>query len=277
NYSDGILYGILDTENEELKEFNGDIAVIEIDEENSKISENFIENRKPADICVVNGVIYYSDKVSHKFLGYNPETDEETVLVDDKVYYPIIYKDLAVFQNASDGESLYSVSLDSGEITKLNDTCSYWPIVYKDKIYYQGLKDAAYTLRCMKLDGTADMELAGLEFETPVICGNKLCFVDLSDHRVVSFLDLENPDAGIQKLDIEAQLLELMMKDEYIISSGEDLSSYKLNHVSKLSYINGCLVFDTLYKDENGDYFADDAMYNFDTGEVSRFPWDYIK
>lgn len=275
NYYDGKLYGILDTENEQLQDANGLVAVIEIGEENEHITINVLEDIRPEYMYVVNGKIYYSDNERRGLISYDPVTEEEEVLLEGEIYFPSIYKDRVIFQNYSDGESLYSVSLEGGEAAKLNDMRSFWPIVYKDKIYYQGVKDAAYTLRCMKLDGSEDVELASVEFEAPVICGDKVCFVDISDSSTVSYLDLRNTDAGVQKLDIGDKLIEQLMSDEEVISSGVDMYSYRLCNVSNLSYINGCLMFWTLYGDENDNYVGDNAMYDFDKGEVSPLPWYY--
>lgn len=273
SYCNGKLYGILLTENEQLKMANGQIMVVEIDNDSKKVSGDVLEERKPEYMYVVNDIIYYSDSETHKLVSVDPETEEEKVLVDSEIYFPNIYKDRIIFQNNADGESLYSVPLEGGEITKLNDIRSYWPIVYRDKIYYQGLSDAAYTLRCMKLDGSEDKELAGVEFNRPVLCGDKLCFIDASDFSTVSYMDLSDPDAGVQKLDIGDCLTELFSNDEEVITSGLDMSGYKLYEVSNLSYINGCLMFWTLYADDNGSYIGDHAMYDFEKGEVELLPY----
>lgn len=275
SYSNGKLYGILSTQNEQLKMANDQIMVVEIDNENKKFFADAMEERRPEYMYVVNDMIYYSDSETHKLIRVDPETEEETVLVEDEIYYPSIYKDRIIFQNDGDGESLYSIPLDGGKMTKLNDMRSYWPIVYRDKIYYQGVSDAAYTLRCMKLDGSGDKELAGVEYNWPVLCGDKFCFIDASDISTVSYLDLSDLDAGIQKLDISDKLVELLSNDEEVISSGIDMSGHKLCEVSNLSYINGCLMFWTFYIDDNGSYIGDNAKYDFEKGEVDLLPYYY--
>ena len=275
SYSNGKLYGIVSTQNEPLKMANDQIMVMEIDNESKKVSGDVMEERRPEYMYVVNDMIYYSDSETHRMIRVDPETEEETVLVEEEIYYPSIYKDRIIFQNDGDGESLYSIPLDGGEMTKLNDMRSYWPIVYRDKIYYQGVSDAAYTIRCMKLDGSDDKELAGVEYNWPVLCGDKLCFVDAADISTVSYLDLSDLDAGIQKLDISDKLVELLSKDEEVISSGIDMSGHKLCEVSNLSCINGCLMFWTFYIDDNDSYIGDNAKYDFEKGEVDLLPYYY--
>lgn len=273
NYCNGKLYGILSTQNEQLQVANDQIMIVQIDDESEKVSADTLEGKKPEYMYVVNGRIYYSDSETHRLLCMDPETEEEKVLVDSEVYFPNVYKDRIFFQHDADGESLYSLPLEGGEITKLNDMRSYWPIVYRDRIYYQGLNDAAYTLRCMKLDGSEDQELAEVEFQTPVLCGDKLCFLDASDFSTVSYLDLSNPETGVQKLDIGDDLIHMLMEDEEVISSGTDLSAYTLYEVSNLSYINGCLMFWTVYSDGNGSYIGDNAMYDLEKGEAGLLPY----
>lgn len=273
NYSGGKVYGILDTVNEQLSAANGQIMVATIDDENKRVSGEVLEERKPEYMYVVDDVIYYSDIDTHKLISYHPETEEEKALMEDAIYYPIVYKDRIIFQYDADGESLYSIPLEGGEPEKLNDMRSYWPIVYQDRIYYQGIEDVSYTLRCMKLDGSEDKELAGVEYETPVLCEDKLCFIDVSDYSTVSYLDLGNPEAGVQKLDLSDSLIALFMEDEEVISAGLDMSVYRLYEVCHLSYINGGLMFLTLYWDGNDSYIQDNAMYDFHTKDVELLPY----
>lgn len=85
--------------------------------------------------------------------------------------------------------------LEGGQSTKLNDIQSHWLIVYRDKIYYQEIR---YTLRCMNLDGSEDEEIAKIRYNYPVLCDNKLCLIDESNKGVVSYLELDHPEAGMQ-------------------------------------------------------------------------------
>lgn len=265
SYSNGMLYGILLNENEE---YNGLLMSANIEE----ASAGVFSDRRPQYMYVVNDLIYYSDSETHQLIRFDPKTEEELILVEEEIYYPCVYKDIIIFQLDRDNESLYCIPIAGGEMTKLNNISSYWPIVYQDRIYYQGVEDAAYTLRSMKLDGTEDKKLAAVQFSAPVVCGDKLCFVDAFHYDTVSYLDLSNQEAGVQTLDIGEKLIELLANDEEIIASGIDVTSYKLTNVGNLTCINDSLMFRTVYADESGNMFGDNAQYDFESHTVSLLP-----
>ena len=142
---------------------------------------------------LADGILYFVDCTDGSLRMMDVEDKEETVLLEEMVYFPVVYKDLIIFQLDSDKESLYSMPRAGGEITKLNDVRSYNPIVYQDRIYYKALdSDEQYTLRGMNLDGSGEeiilsegiltMNLYdGILYYVPQDTPNKVMYIDLSD------------------------------------------------------------------------------------------------
>lgn len=259
NYADGKIYGISLHEKEE---YNGILMICNMEEERFLM----YAEKKTTAVYLVNGVLYYVDANTNNLICFDPETEEETLLIDKAVYYPCFYKDVIIFQLDEDGESLYSIPITGGEMTKLNDMHSHWPLVYKDKIYYQGVEDASYTLRCMNLDGSDDTELAAVRYNNPVLCEDKLCFVDVNNPKFILFLDLSNPDMGIQTLDFGEELIELLKNYD------DTFDGYKMIEVSNLAYLNGSLVFWTLYSADEGNMIGDAGKYNFENEKLELAP-----
>lgn len=146
NFLDEKLYGT----NED-----GNIVVLGVNEGTTNILREGIAE----DLQVVNDRFYYKDGDDNTLRTMALDGSDEIVLLDEEVWYPVVYKDLIVFQLDSDGESLYSMPLEGGEKTKLNDVESHSPIVYRDKIYYMAIENAQYSIRGMNLDGSDDTVL----------------------------------------------------------------------------------------------------------------------
>lgn len=267
NYCDGQVYAIWNDENQER---NKSIVTGNME------SETFYVNteRKAENLYVVNGIVYYKDAYTHKLYCYDPsdESKEDTLLVDSAIYYPVFYKDRIIYQEDVDGESLYSISINGGESTKLNDIHSHWPVVYKDKIYYQGIIDAAYTLRCMNLDGTEDQEIAKIRYSYPVLCGDKLCVIDESNKGAISYMELDNPETGFQVIEVGNELIEKYDADENMFSD-VDVIQYKIREIDHIAAIDDKLFFLAYFRDDADDWLVDAAEYDFAAKEADSLPF----
>ena len=263
NYYNGQIYAIWNDENQER---NKSILTGNMEDETFHVDTE----RKAENLYVVNGIVYYKDAYTHKLYCYDPEEEsgEDTLLVDSAIYYPIFYKDMIIYQEDRDGESLYSISLDGGESTKLNDIRSHWPIVYKDKIYYQGIANAAYTLRSMNLDGTEDQEIAKIRYSCPVLCGDKLCVIDESNKDAISYLELDNLENGFQIAEVGDELIEKYEADENAFSH-IDITQYKIREIDHVACIDDKLLFWAYFRNDANDWLVDAVEYDFSTAQAN--------
>lgn len=214
---------------------------------------------------VVDGTLYFTDLGDNTLRKMDAESKEETVLVNEPVYCPAVYKDIIVFQLDSDKESLYSISRDGGEITKLNDVRSYDPIVYRDRIYYKAVdSDKQYTLRSMDLDGNDEEILLsedifsmnlyeGLLYYVPEDAPDNICYIDLSDEtRKVQSLEL-------------GDIIRSALKSAYGTSEVQIVS------YAPMVFSGGYMLFMNGMKIEGQEYI-DEFLYKMDTEELFIIP-----
>lgn len=267
NYYDGQIYAIW---NDEDQERNKSIVTGSMESENFYVDTG----RKAESLYVVNGIVYYRESMTNKLYCYDPseESAEDTLLVDSDIYYPVIYKDRIIYQNDADEESLYSIALDGGESAKLNDIHSHWPIAYKDKIFYQGIINDAYTLRCMNLDGSEDMEIAKIKYSYPVLCENRLCLIDEENQGVVSYLNLDNPEDGFQVIDVGDELIEEYAADENAFID-IDITQYKLSTIDHVASIDNKILFWAYFNNEADSWLVDAVEYDFVSEKAASLPF----
>lgn len=271
NYKNGQLFAIQRGANGEVLGLLN--AVIEEGAEN--VTVRIDETVNPENLFLVNDDVYYTDAATHRLYRYQAEEENE-LLIDTEVYFPIFYKDRIIYQRDEDGESLHSVSLSGEEDVKLNDIRSYWPIVYQDKIYYQAVADAAYTLRRMELDGSEDTEVAKIRYNNSVICQDKLFLIDIDHQDLLSCLDLTQEENGIQTIDISGEAAELFAGREGVFGLAEGaFQSYEIEAYGNLSGINDKLMFETFYSDpqdaESVVYFS--MVYDPATDQLAWSPY----
>lgn len=271
NYKDGQLFGVQrNLDGEVLGLIN---AVIDEGAENVVIRLD--ETVAPEMLFLVNDNVYYTDENTHRLYRYQPEGEDE-LLIDTEVYFPVFYKDQIIYQNDADGESLHSVSMTGEEDVRLNAVRSYWPIVYRDKIYYQAVVDAAYTLRCMNLDGSEDTEIAKIQYGNPVICQDRLFLIDLSNQNLLSCLDLTQEEEGIRTIDISGKMEELYAGREAVFGLPENsFMNYEIQAYGNLSNVDDKLMFEAFYSDPQNDeglvYLS--AMYDPAANQVTWSPY----
>lgn len=267
NYCDGQIYAIWNDEDPEL---NRSIVTGSMESENFYVDTE----RKAESLYLVNGIVYYREAKTNKLYCYDPskENAEDTLLVDSEIYYPVFYKDRIIYQNDADGESLYSIAMDGTESTKLNDIRSHWPIVYKDKIYYQGIINAAYTLRCMNLDGSDDKEIAKIRYSYPVLCENRLCVIDERNQGVVTYLNLDSPEDGFQIIDASDELIEEYEADESAFSN-VDITQFKLSQIDHVASVGNKILFWAYFSNDAGNWLVDAVGYDFASEKAEALPF----
>lgn len=216
---DGKLYGISTD-----PEYNG--YIIEEDLENLHTNV-LVEDA--TDMCLANGIIVYTD--SNAILhSYNLENNEDTILVDDKVFYPCIYKDMVYYQADYDSERLYCIPLSGGEAKKLSDDHVYLINVYEDKIYFSSKNTGTYSIKCMDLDGNNEEILANCSTTILNIDEDVLYYTDLKDTENLYYIDLNDENHDVNTLPLGEVTTQYIMdcegaqKEDVVVASYSDLS-----------------------------------------------------
>lgn len=155
---------------------------------------------------LVNDTLYYTDTENSYLYQMSLEDGEEELLIEEGVYYPVVYKDMVIFQRDSDKESLYSMSFEDGKMTKINDVTSYDPIVYRDRIYYIAKEDAAYSVRAVNLDGSGETVLENTYGYYMNLYNDMLYYVTKDDPGVIRCRDLSRESEAAVEMDISPQI-----------------------------------------------------------------------
>lgn len=216
-------------------------------------------------LLVVNGELYFTDQEENKLRRMSADGGEEEILVDEPVYFPVVYKDMIVFQLDSDKESLYSMPIDGGEPEKLNDMRSYYPIVYRDKIYYQTIDDDEKpALRCMNLDGSEETVI--LE-ERPINCNlydDKYYFITEDTVNKVSYIDLTDEKMEVQELNL-GDPIKKALKDTYGVQECRILRFTPIQ-------FGGNYILIMCEMNVDGVDYLDEYLYRTDTEELFIIP-----
>lgn len=214
---------------------------------------------------VVDGTLYFTDMGDNTLRKMDAESKEETVLVDEPVFYPVVYKDIIVFQLDSDKESLYSISRSGGEMTKLNDVRSYDPIVYRDRIYYEALdSDEQYTLRSMNLDGSDEEILLSEGVFSINLYEGMLYYVLQNVPNKVFYIDLSDESKEKQKLNL-GDSIRSALKNAY------GTSNIQILRYAPINFSGGYMIVMCEMKIEGSEYI-DEFLYKMDTEEVFIIP-----
>ncbi len=262
NYVDGVLYGTDD-----------DLAIYAYD-----LAEDTTQLLREADdtvayLQVVDDVIYFTAGEDSTLRSLPVTGGEETVLIDEPVYYPVVYKNWIIFQRDGDGESLYAMPLDGGDMVKLNDVASYQLIVDADKVYYQAKEGEDYSLRVLDLaDGSERTLYDGTPYNMNISDG-KLYFIREEACNCISYIDLSDPDAQIQILN-PADAVLAALKEIY----GEDaIGSFALTACSEMNICGDYMLFLCSETIDGTDY-TDEYLYNLENDTVLVIPaitYDY--
>lgn len=259
NLSDNKIYGVI--QDEEVGK--GRIVVYDID---TNVTET-IRKGDVNNLQLVNDKLYYTDQEDDTLRKMELKDRTESVLWDQKVFYPVVYKDRIFFQNDADGESLYSITENGEDFQKLNDMRSYSPVVYKDAIYYSAYKDAAHTLRKMNLDGSNDTMLAQLNAVSLVVADGKLYFIDADVPDQICYMDLEQREPEIIKFSLESQIRKAILD-----TGGEgSFREFEVLQYDRLNFSGEYMLFFCLEK-VDGEKFVDEFLYDKKTDEVTIIP-----
>jgi len=222
---------------------------------------------KPKELFVVNDFLYFTEFETNKLKRIDisgwPDglraADEQLVL-DTKVFYPIFFNDYIVYQRDEDGESLYSHNTDTREDVKLTDVSSHYPFIYEGRVYYEeiitGDTDEEYEsyLCSVNIDGTDNQRLMELNYECPLVVGDRVYVIDCNNPTMISYLDFKD----IDKPELNTILVNEMIIDELselIDARIPDVMTLKV--IQNLSSINGDLYFNSILF-ANGD---EDDLY----------------
>ena len=257
NLYDGKLYGVEITSENELG------AVYAYDLQSSDVE---LLREDTADyLQVVDGILYFTDLGDNSLRRMDAESKEETVLVDEPVYCPAVYKDTIVFQLDSDKESLYSISRNGGEMTKLNDVRSYDPIVYQDRIYYKAVdSEERYTLRSMDLDGNDEEILLSENIFYMNLYEGMLYFIRQDTPNNICYIDLSDEAREVRSLEL-GDIIRSALKSAYGTSEVQIVS------YAPMVFSGGYMLFMNEMK-IGGQEYIDEFLYKMDTEELFIIP-----
>ncbi len=165
-----------------------------------------LREKGTAYLQLVNDKLYYTDAESSYLYTMSVEGGEEEILIEEGVYFPVVYKDMVIFQRDSDGESLYAMSLEDGEMTKINDVASYCPIVYRDRIYYIARVGDAHSVRAVNLDGSGEAVLDNTYGYYMNIYNGVLYYVTEDNPGAIQCRDLSKESEAAVEMDISPQI-----------------------------------------------------------------------
>lgn len=258
---DGMLYGV-------QADVTGDNSnLVSINKDSGDIS--VLREAPPQYLQLADGIFYFTDFKENNLHKLAIGGGEEEVLLNEVIYYPVVYKDWIFFQMDSDNESLYRMPKDGGEPEKLNNVQSYCPLVYKDRVYYTTQDGNTFTISSMNIDGSDEQVILETQTYSLNLYDGRLYFVEEGNEDVISYIDLEDETKEKQTLDLEDCIKEAVKK-----TYGE-LKNYEVTAYSKLNFSDGCMLFMVNEKIE-GEDCQDIFIYDMGKDEIIIIP-DFCK
>ncbi len=253
NYIDGKLYGVTDISE------TAQIVMIE-----SYDAEYVVLREEPArSLQVVNDMMYYQDATDGTLRKMSITGGEETILVDELCFYPVVYKDRIYFQKDGDIESLYSMALDGSDMTKINDVRSYMPVIHRDKIIYMAQENGVYSLRRMDLNGENEEILDPSNVGYINVHQDKLYYVSEEDVSTMRCIDLMSEDLEIQDISLDEQIKKALRKSY----GKENVPDFELVTIGSINFAGDyCLMLAEI--EVNGENYIDEYFYNLATDEI---------
>lgn len=214
---------------------------------------------------LVNGELYYTDGEDNTLRRMRIESGEEEILVDEPVYFPVVYKDMIVFQLDSDKESLYSMPRDGGDPVKLNDIRSYNPVIYHDKIYYKTIDDNEQSaLRKMNLDGSEEEVMLEKHLINVNLFDGKFYYIADNAVNKLNYIDLSDEDAEIRELELGDHVRKAL-KEVY------GTQGLQIDRISYIQFAGDYLLF-MCEATVDGIGYMDEYLYKMDTEELFIIP-----
>ena len=223
--------------------------------------QNVLRENPPQYLQLVNGVFYFTDWEENNLRKLPADGGEEEILLDEQVYYPVVYKDWIFFQRDSDGESLYRMPKDGGELLKLNDMKTYSPQIYRDRIYYMAQEEQVYTLRSIGINGEDEQVLLEAHAWNLNLYNGRLYFVEEGNEKVISYLNLDEEAPEKQTLDLKEPIARKMKE-----ISGEPVD-FTVTSYAGLNFSENYLLF-MLNSNVEGTPYQDEFLYDMEKEEI---------
>lgn len=256
NYNNGTLYGTELTSDLEP----GNLIAYDIATGNSTT----LHAAPVRHSQLVNNELYFTNLNDRLLRKLNVETREETILTTQPVYYPVVYKNMVVFQLYSDNESLYVMPKDGGQMTKLNNYHSHFPLIYNDVVYYQSNENGVCRLRSINLDGTGDAELMTANFGNMNIYDGKYYFIRKDAPNKIYYIELSDNNHIIKELPLEASIRKSL--NETYGANSIDVTSYSTIQFAGDHLLVMCREI------IDGDKYVDEYIYAVNTNDVIIIP-----
>lgn len=185
-------------------------------------------------LTLVNQELYYCDQ-DYNYYCYNLKTKEKK-LIQEKIYYPVIYQDKLYYQKDQDNESIYCYDLKSEEDHKLNNEVSYDLIIDEknQKLYYLSPVDKKNTLKVMDLDGQNSQTIYDQEeCETLTMNQNQL-FVATSE----GIMQITKKDHQVKQLVKTGSLVQIY-QDDLLFVNNQGVQRLSLDSHKQTTFYKG--------------------------------------
>lgn len=257
NLYDEKLYGIEITDD---YNFGG---LYSYDLQNGDLEE--IREESTSYLQVADGVMYYTDGSDNTLRKMDIESKQEVIMVDEAVYFPVVYKDIIVFQLDSDKESLYKIPRSGGEMVKLNDVHSYDPMIYRDKIYYRALdENEQYSVRRLNLDGSGEETWLSERVLDMNLYDGKFYYNTESAPGRVLCIDLQDSEKEEQDLQL-SDCIRKALKETY------GVKELQILQIAPFQFADSYMLL-ICQMDVEGSVYTDEYLYSMDTEEILIIP-----
>ncbi len=243
-------------------------SVIEIDPESGQVTE--IRKGGVEYLMSADRELYFMDTSDNSLRKLSLDSMEETVLVDQPIVTPCIYKDRVYFALDSGEHFLYSVPREGGEMTRINAVHSYMPTIYKDRIYYLGMENEEYSIRVMGIDGSGEKIVVETDAVFMNLFRDRLYYVDGTDRSKVYFIDLEAESQVPESVELEARIEEAV--NRYAI---ETVSEYRLDGYMGLNFQQDYMAF-MCAETMDGQQYMDEYLYEVEGDRVLPVAYFFV-
>ncbi|MCQ2519386.1 MAG: DUF5050 domain-containing protein [Lachnospiraceae bacterium] len=274
NVYDGFLYGI--------SYVNGTDTVII--KQNLKNKECEILRENAYEISIVNDVLYFTDE-SWKLYSRPLDSSEETCIIPDKSYQPCVYKDKVYYINGADGNKIYECDLTGDYFKKLSEDNVSNLIVYKDYIYFSVNTDGIGSIRRIAIEDGTEEKLADVNAGCINIYEDKLYFTDINDLQYINYIDINNKELNLQKINFKDGLLSYFYDCEGNDQDSLDVTKYEyMNFADGFMYLFAFFLVDgnealAVFCYDLGNYAIPalscqpNERYDFDKYDVNELNW----
>lgn len=274
NVYDGYLYGI--------SYVNGTDTVII--KQNLKNKECEILRENAYEISIVNDVLYFTDE-SRKLYSRPLDSSEETCIIPDKSYQPCVYKDKVYYINGADGNKIYECDSAGGYFKKLSGDNVSNLIAYKDYLYFTVNTDGIGSIRRIAIEDGTEEKLADVNAGCINIYEDKLYFTDTNDLQYINYIDINDKELNLQKINFKDGLLSYFYDCEGNDQDSLDVTKYEyMNFADGFMYLFAFFLVDgnealAVFCYDLGNYAIPalscqpNERYDFDKYDVNELNW----